>query len=315
MNFPQEKSIPGISLPFAIYSNIKLCLPAKTNGELKTHANLGENRDGKIRTVNNIDIFTFLCVACSSFLFCLFRFLGLDFSSLTIFLLCAKLSPVIPLCLSTVFIWYSLCFCTSARPCSFTSGPYLSALAMKSHRHDLWPATKPFPQQQPDNKHEYMGAHHCGAVCSCAGACLHNFTFLCVRFLCSSACNPIQNFACASTEKLTADWNRTCSWSHIPTHCSLDFSITSKREFLTFFFYPRLLRVYEPGQDCSSHWSDLLPSHDSWLRGRGDENGLPSLEKLHLFHHMYEHKGLIIYFYMQLIHNWSNSAELDNSLV
>lgn len=102
MNFPQEKSIPGISLPFAIYSNIKLCLPAKTNGELKTHANLGENRDGKIRTANNIDIFTFLCAACSSFLFCLFRFLGLDFSSLTIFLFCVKLPPlflsVCPLC-------------------------------------------------------------------------------------------------------------------------------------------------------------------------------------------------------------------------
>lgn len=29
----KKKSSPGISLPFAIYSNIKLCLPAKTNGE------------------------------------------------------------------------------------------------------------------------------------------------------------------------------------------------------------------------------------------------------------------------------------------
>lgn len=29
----EKKSSPGISLPFAIYSNIKLCLPAKTNGE------------------------------------------------------------------------------------------------------------------------------------------------------------------------------------------------------------------------------------------------------------------------------------------
>lgn len=32
-NFPQEKSILGNSLPFVIYSNIKLFLPAKTNGD------------------------------------------------------------------------------------------------------------------------------------------------------------------------------------------------------------------------------------------------------------------------------------------
>lgn len=156
------------------------------------------------------------------FLFCLLRF-------------SVKLSLVIPLCLSTVVIWYSLCFCAPTRPCTFTSGPYLSAIAMKSRSHNLWPATKPFPQHQPDNKHEYLGAHHSGAVCSCAGACLHNFTFLCVCCLCSASCNPIQNFACTSTK----NWQQTeiehGSWSHIPTHSNLDFSITSKREFLTFF--------------------------------------------------------------------------------
>lgn len=76
----------------------------------------------------------------------------------------------------------------------------ISALAMKSHHHDLWPATKTFPQHHPDNKHEYQGAHHCVDACSWTGACLHNFTFLCMYILCSAACNLIQNFAFAFTK-------------------------------------------------------------------------------------------------------------------
>lgn len=105
------------------------------------------------------------------------------------------------LCLFAVFIWYSLCFCTSARPCSFTSGPHLSALGMKSHRCDLWPATKPFPQHQADNKHKYLGAHHCRVLvhaCTTSHFSVCNFSVL-LRVI------WFKNVACASTE----NWRQT----------------------------------------------------------------------------------------------------------
>lgn len=52
----EEKSRPGISLLLAIYSNIKLCLPVKTDGERRQmqifragqrEGNCGKNRESK----------------------------------------------------------------------------------------------------------------------------------------------------------------------------------------------------------------------------------------------------------------------------
>lgn len=62
---------------------------------------------------------------------------------------------------------------------------------------------------------------------------------------------------------------------------------------LVFFFHSWDLWVYEPGQDCSPHWSDLRPLTLSDSDGEVIIMGSHS-EKLHLFHHMYGHESLII---------------------
>lgn len=113
-------------------------------------------------------------------------------------------------------------------------------------------------------------------------------------------------------QKLTADWNRTRKLiphtdtqqprllHHFQTWISDIFLIRSTSEFTSKVKIFRLIGVtFSP-----------LTIFD-WEGG--DKGGLLSFKKLHLFHHMYEHKGLIIYFYMQLVHNWNNKAELDNS--
>lgn len=72
-------------------------------------------------------------------------------------------------------------------------------------------------------------------TCADMCACLHNFVFLCVDFLCSAACNLSQNFACACTK----NWQQTeiahVGQSHMAAHSTPDFSITSKRGCLPFF--------------------------------------------------------------------------------
>lgn len=226
-----------------------------------------------------------LCAGSSSFLFSLLRFLELDFPSPTdgtcnLSFSCVKFIP--------------LCVFAPLRGHALSQVAPISALAMKSHRRDLWPAAKPFPQHQPHNKH--------GAACSCAGACLHNFTSLHVFPL--FRCVWYNSKLCMrSPKKLTADWN---SARRPVAHAGTQLTRLLHR-FQTwisdFFFHPPHLRVYEPGQDRSSHRSDLLPSHGFWVGGRSDKNGLLSFEMLHLFRHMYEHKGLIIYIYLQPKHN------------
>lgn len=171
-----------------------------------------------MRTVNNIDIFPFFVLdAVVSFLSD-----GIFWENVPGY--------------SSLFVHcvHSLCFRTSARPCSFASGPYLLALAMKSCRRNLWPATKPVPQHQIINMS--IWGHITVELCVHVPVHACTTSHFCVCSLHSASCNPIQNFACASTK----NWQQTeiehRSWSHIPTHRNLDFSITSKREFLTFFF-------------------------------------------------------------------------------
>lgn len=74
-------------------------------------------------------------------------------------------------------------------------------------------------------------------------------------------------------------------------HDGRDVSITSEREIVQFFFSP--LWVYEPGQDCSPHWSDLRPLTISDSDGEVIIMGSHS-KKLHLFHHLSGHESLII---------------------
>ncbi len=101
----------------------------------------------KIRTVNNINIsiFCVFCAECSSFLVSPLRFLGLDFSSLTCnfsFLRsCSSLFlPVHPESSFGVFFVFARLWGHA-----LSQVVPISALAMKSHRRDLWPAAKPFP--------------------------------------------------------------------------------------------------------------------------------------------------------------------------
>lgn len=86
-------------------------------------------------------------------------------------------------------------------------------------------------------------------------------------------------------------------WRRILTHDGGDVSIISERESLEFFWFLFFhlwdLWVYEPGQDCSPHWSDLRPLTISDSDGEVIIMGSHS-EKLHLFRHLYGHESLII---------------------
>lgn len=129
---------------------------SKDKWRTQTHANPGGSPDMKIRAVNNVNIFTFFFLMLDAVLFCFVLVLSLLYFRIFLYgqtehTLChfsVMSFLVIPLCLSRVSIWDSICFCTFARPCSLTSDP-ISALAIKSHCRDLCPTTKPFLQHQP----------------------------------------------------------------------------------------------------------------------------------------------------------------------
>lgn len=251
-NFPQEKSIRGIGLPFVIYSNTKLFLLQKDKWWTRPRKPEGEQKRGiKVCSWWECLLFARLVLSAS---------LGFCSSPSQRWISRSSLMPslVIPLCLCRISIWGSLCFCTSARPRRLSSGPI-------SVSREIPPLSRPLPRDETLSPTQALIINMsireqiaAGCMCRCMPALLRFFVcgFYVIRFL---------RCACIGLKRRTTDWNnaqrpvprsRTSLLHHFQTwispHC----------------FSSAALLVYELLQESPARWNDLVPSHDFWLKRR-----------------------------------------------
>lgn len=146
------------------------------------------------------------------------------------------------------------------------------------------------PNTSHDNKHKYQCTHHCGGVCVCVYDTLDISVstvslYVCMYACMYAVCNLILMcvFTCVIIPQHPSKHQWQTEIAHRRTNTQQHRLLHHFQTWISDIFLSAAHQSLRAGSGCSSHWNDLVPSHDFWHRGRSHQKGF---ELLHLFHHM-----------------------------